>query len=160
MRSVYVSSRLTEIDTAISKAKAVGNTIADLEIQAFFARYIVVFASGIYEDCIEHLFTEFARKYGNAGIALFFSKMLDSHFRNPDYSSLKGLLRQVNPDYGEELENKLKESSGSRDALESVVTNKNAVAHGKPATATLGDVEKFHQQILPIFAAIEDILAI
>ena len=108
MRSTYVLSRFTEIDSAIDKAKSVANSIGDLEVHAFFARYIVVFASGIYEDCIEHLFTEFAKKYGNAGIALFFSKMLDSHFRNPDYGSLKGLLRQVNPDYGDELETKFR----------------------------------------------------
>ena len=55
---------------------------------------------------------------------------------------------------------KLGMSPGSKDAIESVVNDKNAVAHGKPATATLRDVEKFHQQIVPIFDAIEDILAI
>lgn len=160
MRTSYVLSRFTEIDGAINKAKAVADSIGDLEVQAFFARYIVVFASGIYEDCIEHLFTEFAKKYGNQGIALFFSKMLESHFRNPDYNNIKGLLRQINPDYGDELDNKLGESPGSKDAIESVVNNKNAVAHGKPATATLRDVDKYHQQIVPIFEAIEDILDI
>ncbi len=160
MRSPHVSLRLNEIDDAINKANVVAGSVGDPEIQAYFARYIVVFASGVYEDCVEHLFTEFAQKYGNAGIASFFSNMLDSHFRNPDFGSLKGLLKQVNPNYGIELENRLTATPGSRDALDSMVNNKNAVAHGKPATATLGDVKIFHQQILPIFDAVEEILGI
>lgn len=160
MRSLHVSSRLSEIDVAINKANEVASSARDPEIQAYFARSIVIFASGVYEDCIEYLFIEFAQKYGNLGIASFFTNMLDSHFRNPAFGSLKGLLRRINPEYGNELENRLKATPGSSDALDSMVNNKNAVAHGKPATATLGDVEKFHHQILPIFDAVEEILDI
>jgi RiboL-PSP-HEPN len=151
---------LSEIDSAISKAKVVAGSINDPEVHAFFARYIVVFASGIYEDCIEHLFTEFAKKYGNAEIAFFMSKMLHLHFRNPEYGAMKGWLKHINSDYGDELDQKLISTVGCKDALDSVVTNKNEVAHGKSCSATLGDVEKYHQRVLPIFDAVEDILAI
>ena|SRR6266542_3034044 len=160
MRSPYVVSRFGEIDSAISKAKALASTIADLEVHAFFARYIVVFASGVYEDCIEYLFTEFAKKYGNAEIAFFMSKMLHFHFRNPEYGALKGWLKYINSDYGDELDRQLAGTVGCKDALDSMVNNKNEVAHGKNCLATLGDVEKFHQRVLPIFDAVEDLLAI
>lgn len=160
MRSAYVSSRITEIDSAIDKAKAVVLGAADPEVQAFFARYIAVFSSGVYEDCIEHLFTEFARKYGNSDIVFFMSKMLHSHFRNPDYGKVKEWLKHINPDYGPELDKRLASSVGCRDAIDSMVNNKNDVAHGKSCTATLGDVEKFYCCISPLFDAIEEILGL
>ena len=160
MKSAYVISRIAEITNAINKANQVAQNVGDLEIQAFFARYIVVFASGIYEDCIENLFVEFAKKNGNSNIVLFFSKMLDSYFRNPEYGTLKGLLKYLDTNYGDQLDQKLKTSLGSQEALYSIVTNKNAVAHGKPCTATLGDVESFHKKIIPVFDALEDILGL
>lgn len=160
MRSPYVISRFGEIDSAINKAKGLAGTVSDAEVHAFLARYIVVFASGIYEDCIEHLFTEFAKKYGNAEIGFFMSKMLHFHFRNPEYGALKGWLKYINSDYGDELDRKLTGTLGCKDALDSVVNNKNDVAHGRSCSATLGDVEMYHQRVLPIFDAVEDILAI
>ena len=158
MRSSYVTSRLGEIDNAITKAKSTGSSSSDPEVQAFFARYIVVFASGVYEDCIEHLFTEFAKKNGNAEIAYFMSKILHLHFRNPDYGKLREWLKYINPDYGEKLDRQLTGIVGCRLALESIVNNKNDVAHGKACLATLSDVENYHQKVPPIFDAIEQIL--
>jgi hypothetical protein len=160
MRSQHVTSRLAEIAGAISKANYVAQASGDPEVQAFFARYIVVFAAGIYEDCIEHLFVEFAKKNGNSNIALFFSKMLDAHFRNPHYNNLKGFLNCLNPNYGDQLDQMLVGTPGSKEALTSVITNKNEVAHGKPCTATLRDAEEYHTKALSVFDALENILGL
>lgn len=160
MRLEYVRLRLAEIEATFDKIKTGSVGVSDSEIQSFLSRYVVVFSSGVYEDCFEHLLVEFSKKGGNLGITSFFLKMLADHFRNPEYSNLKGWLNFINPDYGKELDKRLETSPGSKEALGSIVANKNAVAHGQSCSATLNDIEKFHQQVLPIFNAIEDILEI
>ena len=78
MKSPYVTSRLSRLIAQSLRQRSLLVVSATRKSRAFFAGYIVVFASGIYEDCIEHLFTEFAKKYGNTDIAFFMSKMLIS----------------------------------------------------------------------------------
>ncbi len=160
MKSAYIRSRLDEIEGAISKAESVAGRELDPEIQSFFARYIVVAASGVYEDCIERLFSDFARLFGDPKVTTFFSNVLDAHFRNPKYDELKKWLNYLDPSFGTQLDSSLGGSLRSNEALNSIVANKNQVAHGSPCTATLGDVKNYHKRIVPIFDAMENMLGL
>ncbi|MCD6472804.1 hypothetical protein J7K55_06775 [Candidatus Aerophobetes bacterium] len=46
----------------------------------------------------------------------------------------------------------------SIDGLNSIVNNKNNIAHGKVSNATVGDIMGYHQNALKIFEVLEKIL--
>ena len=155
MRIAYLIARFGEIDTAVQKAKVW--SAADMEMQAVMAAYLVVFIAGCYEDCVEYLVVERAGKHGDVEVQNFIRASVDATFRNPRFDTIKNLIAYYSDAYKKELENRVDERS--RAAIASIMNNKNLVSHGKRTAVTLGDVETFHAGSIPIFEALEDILA-
>jgi hypothetical protein len=155
VKSIYVSTRLAEIDTAINKAKGAGT---DAEIAAFLARYLAVFACGAYEDCIEHLFIEKAKKAGDEEMVSYITSSVHLSFRNPDFATIKEHIKRFDSNHGESLRKLL--ADDAIQAINSIKTNKDLVAHGQPCSATLNDIEDYHKRAVPVFDAIEGVLGL
>ena len=154
LRNQFVSQRLAEIDTAISASTKVDS---DPVIQSYLARFLVVYASGIYEACVEHLVTCRAGKTGDLELESHVRETISHVFRNPDFGKIKDLLATFNPKHRETLgaiDEKIK------NAVTSINNNKNLVAHGSPCSATVGDVLQYHSYGKEIFPIIENLLGL
>lgn len=154
MSSQYIQDKFKSISEALNKVKVASTS--DPELASMLSSYIVVFISGIYEDCIEYLFIQRAAKTNDKDIENLVKNLINKQFRNPQYSKIVELLKALNPTYVAGLESKIKVSN--KDGINSIVGNKNFVAHGKYCNATINDVFDYHNRAIKIFDELEKIL--
>lgn len=142
-----------------SVGKASGWAAGDPELSAYLAGYLVVLISGVYEDCIEHLVNRRASKSSDSQLTSYVDRRTAQTFRNPDSGNVVGLLGEFSVAYREQF--RVTVDSESRVALDSIVNNKNWLAHGetRKLQVTVADVEDYFARSVPVLEALEDILA-
>lgn len=154
MKCQYVIDKFKIIDEAINKAKNV--SLNDPELSSMLSSYLVVFISGIYEDIIEYLFTQRAGKNNDKEIENFVKILIDKQFRNPKYDNIKELIKALDPKYQSILQSKI--DTKNKEGINSIVHNKNNVAHGKISNATINDIAIYNNNAIKIFEELENIL--
>ena len=155
MKCQYVIDKFDLIDLDLN---AVKTSTVDPKLESMLSSYLVVSISGVYEDCVEHLFVERVGKSNDQELRNFMKVLMHRSFRNPEYSNIKGWIKYLDSSYGKTLDSKVNQSDII--GLNGIVTNKNLVAHGDVSNATLNDVINFHDGAKKIFEALEDILKI
>jgi hypothetical protein len=157
-------ARFADIESVISQGQSIlthviaasSTKTADLPTQQYLGGHAAVAISGIYEECVELMFTIRARKTGDKGIENFVSDVMHNGFRNPDSGKIIDFVKRLDPALIPALRKKI--SLAETSALDSIVTGKNAIAHGKPSTLTFADVVAFHRRATPIFDHLEQLV--
>lgn len=150
--------------TAFSLLNSIDQTIVDIDSLAgsnpladsYYAKFLVVYICGIYEETVETILVEFiARNTSRVEIATYFGKNLARYFRNPDFTKLEKLVETFgNTLWLREIKNI---SISSERALNSIVGNKNALAHGQLATITLSEVKQYYHDSRQIIEKIDEL---
>lgn len=153
MRSQYLKDKFGIIRDNFKKAKSISKS--DPKIASMMSSYLVVFISGIYEDCIEHLFIERAGKNKDIEIKNLVKVLIDQQFRNPNYKNIKKLVGALDPKYDGILRKEIVDKNIN--GIDSIVNNKNKIAHGESSNATLNDIITYHKDALKIFGELEKI---
>jgi hypothetical protein len=154
MNSQSASQLLSTIDqTKIDIAKVSG---ADATVDAYLAKFLVVYICGIYEEAIEQIIIDFSKKNSTRQeIIEFMAGSLDRYFRNPDFAKVCDLIGLFgNKSWKENL--KLLVSEGR--ALDSIVSNKNALAHGQTVTITLTQVLDYYDESRKVVERIDSLM--
>ena len=154
MKSQYLKDKFESIRDNIEKAENVSKS--NPEIASMMSSYLVVFISGIYEDCVEYLFIQRAGKNNDKEIESLVKTFIERQFRNPEYERIKELLGALDHKYKTEFRSKL--DIKNIEGINSIVTNKNSVAHGEVSNATLNDINTYHNNAIKIFEELENIL--
>jgi len=157
VKDPYLEERFAGVEQSLQKTSAWG--AKDPELSAYLAGYLVVLISGVYEDCIEHLVHTRASKSKDSQLMSYVDNRTDRTFRNPDTSSVVGLLGEFSKTYKERFNATV--DPDSRVALDSIVNNKNWLAHGETSKlqVTVADVRGYFQRSARVLEALEDILA-
>lgn len=153
MKCPYLKDKFKSIDEALNKARNVSTN--DPELSSMLSFYLVVFISGIYEDIVEYLFCQRAGRNNDKEIESLVKALIAKQFRNPDFDKIKDLVKALGSKYDTTLS---KIDTKSRVGINSIVSNKNKVAHGEVSNATLNDIFIFHNNALKIFEHLESIL--
>lgn len=154
IKSEYLKNKFALIKENIKIAE----NVKDPKLASMLSGYLVVSISGIYEDCIEYLFIQRAGENNDKGIQNLVRTLIDQHFRNPNYENIKKLVGALGCKQKKVIQNMAKTNKKSIDGLNSIVTNKNNIAHGEASNATLKDIKGYHQDTLKIFEVLESIL--
>lgn len=154
MKCQYLQDKFKLVDNNLNKAKKA--SVNDMQLASMLSSYLVVLISGIYEDCVEHLIVQRAAKSNDKELENLIKMLIDRQFRNPLYKKIKEIINALDPSYKSKLDSKI--DTRSREAINSIVRNKNNVAHGKTSNATLNDIADYHKRALKIFDALENIL--
>lgn len=155
MKCQYVEDRFIALEHNLDKAKEVAHV--DPELASMLSSYLVVIISGIYEDCIEYLFTERAGKSKDEEIKSLVKHFFKTYFRNPEYGRIKDFVKVLNPEHAKRMDSEIDEKS--RVGMKSIYDNRIQVAHyGNPANATINDVSDFHAGSRKVFDFLEKIL--
>ncbi len=154
----YLKKRCGEIEHLISEALAWSSTNEKLGAQ--LAAYISVLITGVIEDCVEYLFTQRVLKITDKEVEHYVLKVISERFRNPTYSSITGLLKEFSSDYQDIFKAKISHDGKEATALESVVDNKNSLAHigTIKLQMTISEINDYYQRIIPILETVETIL--
>ena len=157
-KNPYIIGRCDEIDRLIADALKWSDT--DPKLGAHLAAYISVLIVGIFEDCIENLVAVRVKKANDPEIHNYITRIIDQRFRNPDYQKISTMLFDFSDEYRASFKSKITPNGKEADSLQSLVDNKNALAHTGIAslTLTIGDVQSYYQHSMIILQELEQIL--
>ncbi|MBM3942192.1 MAG: hypothetical protein FJ316_04585 [SAR202 cluster bacterium] len=154
--SPYLAQRCGEIDSAIAEAEqwAAGND----KLGAYLAGYLTVVICGVVEDCVEHLIGNRAGRAQDQELQAFVHKTIHERFRNPDYNLISTTLGAFSSEYSRAFNQRIRPDE--RDALDSMVANKNNLAHvgARKQQSTIIDVREYYQRVKQILTVLESIL--
>jgi len=153
IKSEYLKEKFDSIQRNIKIAEEVN----DQKLASMLSSYLVVSISGIYEDCIEYLFIQRSGKNNDKEIQHLVETLIDLHFRNPNYENIKKMVKALDSKHGTILQEKIADKNIK--GINSIVTNKNNVAHGKVSNATIRDIKDYHKNALKIFKVLEEIFS-
>jgi len=135
---------------------AQSNSRVSPQLDSYLAQFLSVKLCGLYEESIEQMVRDRAQRTGDAAIAAYVSWAADKLFKNPDYSTIKGMIGTLDSQKAKQLDTRF--TSDKQLALNSIVTNRHSVAHGKPANVTMRDVVGFFRKSRHIVPVLEDLL--
>jgi len=153
IKSEYLKEKFDSIQRNIKIAEEVN----DQKLASMLSSYLVVSISGTYEDCIEYLFIQRSGKNNDKEIQNFVKTLIDLHFRNPNYENIKKMVKALDSKYETILRDKIADKN--IEGINSIVINKNNVAHGKVSNATIRDIKNYHKNALKIFKVLEEIFS-
>jgi hypothetical protein len=128
----------------------------DEYLSSHIAKYLTVTISGIFEEMVKKGIEEYLintnickeiKNYVNTNVGI--------NFRNPNTPNLKGLLRNFSSEWAEKI--KLVENE-STEALDSIVNNKNLIAHGVNCTITYEEIKNYFFRSKSVFNELARIL--
>jgi len=124
----------------------------NLELQSQWARYLCVLVSGFLETSICSIYGEFARRTASPYVANFVKCELGS-FQNPKMGKILELTRAFNPQWANQLE--AATEGELKDAVDSVVANKNQIAHGRDVGITYARIKGYYEDVIQVVNLIE-----
>lgn len=122
------------------------------ELQSQWARYLCVLVSGFLEISICAIYGEFARRTASPYVANFVKYELGS-FQNPKMGKILDLTRAFNPQWANQLE--AATEGELKDAVDSVVANKNQIAHGRDVGITYARIKGYYEDVIQVVNLIE-----
>jgi len=151
MRNHEVIRYQTRLDSLFEKVK----NIQDFELQAEWAKYLCVLVSGYLETAIRAIYSEYARNKANKNVANFVSSRL-SGFQNPNVDMILQRARAFSPIWADELESVLNTRDELKNSVNSIVTNRNHIAHGENVGITYTTIYKYYQNAIKVMEMIEN----
>lgn len=125
------------IDAAFERASQVADRP---EIQADLARFLVVLTSGFLEKAISHTYSVYASGAGSTQLVRYAHRRLET-FQNPNAEKILQLAGDFDSEWREALEDYLGDQR--KDHIDSVVANRNQIAHGANVGVTYGRAEEY-----------------
>jgi hypothetical protein len=124
----------------------------NIELQSQWARYLCILVSGFLETSVCAIYGEFARKAASPYVANFVKCELDS-FQNPKMGKILELTRAFNPLWADELETATE--GELRDAVDSIVANRNQIAHGRDVGITYTRIKNYYEGAIKVVDLVE-----
>src|SRR5438552_3829877 len=114
------------IDSLESKAKTVPVS-SDMELQAQLARFLCVLSSGLIEQALIVILDDHAKRKSQNRIAQYVSYQL-SRIQNAKFEDILVTVGRFDPEWRDYIEENT--SSEVKDAIDSLVNNRNQISHG------------------------------
>ena len=133
----------------------------DEQLKSHVAKYLTVLISGMYEDMIKKIidqliFNEMFVENTPQFFKKFISDKVNKSFRNPDQSNTKGLLNSINKEWTKTLNQII--DTKSWDALDSIVRQKNLIAHGNDSAITFNEIKIYYDNSIGIIKELDRLI--
>jgi hypothetical protein len=132
---------VTQAKQRLDAVFKVGQSLDDLDAQAHFARYLCVLTSGFIETSVRAIFASYARLQSGPAVQNFVECEL-TFFQNPKMEKILELARAFKPEWEDALR---RETDGQlKDAVDSIVANRNRIAHGESVGLSLAVINRYY----------------
>lgn len=133
----------------------------DEQLKSHIAKYLTVLISGMYEDMIKRIINQLISNemfVENTPQFLknFVLDKVDKSFRNPDQGNTKGFLKSFNKEWPKNLNQII--DTKCWDALDSIVRQKNLIAHGNDSTITFDDIKEYYGNSIGIIKELDRLI--
>lgn len=130
------------------------STHGDLELQGHWGKYLCVLVSGFLENAISAVYTDFVSQAASAHVIQYTQKNLDK-IQNPKSYRFVAVAYQFKKDWGEELEKHFEDNPENKQAIDSIMTNRHLVAHGKTTSISVHRVRDYLEKSIKVIEFIE-----
>jgi hypothetical protein len=137
------------LDSIFALAKKQGH---DEEALAHWASYLCVLTSGFIEVSLRATLNEYATARSHADVANYVEGRLEG-ITNLNEERVYQLLNSFQPRWATTF--RQKRSDPQKDALDSVVANRNLIAHGRSVGLTLVRMNDYYNEIVAVLHLIE-----
>jgi hypothetical protein len=128
----------------------------ELAIQAEFARYLCVRVSGLFDASVGHILAKHIGHAANRKTVQRFAVLKLGNVTNLNARRLLKLFSEFDDQWRRDLEVFLDQRR--KDALDSLVANRNNIAHGRPTTVTFSRVTEFHSRVTEVIDFIDNLV--
>lgn len=139
-----IEKELTQIKTKLDSVFKLVENIDDDELKSHYSRYLCILVSGYIENYLKALLKDYSKKCSSPSIQNYISSQFQN-ITNLKDSKLQDILGSFSTDWKQRYLDLL--TTEQKDAVDSVVTNRNHIAHGKSVGITLGRINDYYKDI-------------
>lgn len=126
----------------------------DPELQSHWAKYLCILVSGFLETSVREIYSQYAKNKAAPFVANYVEGQL-SGFQNPKMEKILQLTRSFSPQWESDLR---KATEGElKDAVDSIVENRNKIAHGESVGITYVRIHRYYQSAIKVIELIENL---
>lgn len=151
MRNPELIRQLQRLKGLIGRTTAA--SAGDLEIQAHWAKYLCVLAAGFLENAISEIYADFVRNSASEPVANYTCRVL-VQIQNPKTSKFIETARLFKESWAEALEIFVAQD-GRSDAINSIMSNRHLIAHGKDSGITIVRLREWLEKSVEVIDFIE-----
>lgn len=126
----------------------------DAELLADLARYLCVLVSGFLEQALIEILLEHTRAQASPSIQKYVGTKLQ-RFTTANAQNVKDLVGSFDPDWYRDLDKYL--VAEHKDAVDSVVNIRHAVAHGRFVGVTIASARRYYERVKEVVDHIADL---
>lgn len=134
-----VTSQIQRIDHLSGELRRASDD-AELILQTVFANHLVLAASGLVEQTVVSVLGEYGVRNGNRQLSRYLEKMVGRQ-NSLNCEKIEKLLVHFDKDWWPEI--KLRTTAEDREAVDSLKTLRDQIAHGKPNGTGLNTVSNY-----------------
>jgi hypothetical protein len=153
MRNKELSRQLQRIEGLINKTREMTNN--SIELQMHWGRYLCILVAGFLENAISEIYIDFVNKRANSQVSKFTRSSLEN-ISNPKAERFKQTAMAFDEEWGKELEKFFQERTEVKDAIDSIMNNRNQIAHGKNSSISVVQIQKYLNESVKAVEFIEN----
>jgi hypothetical protein len=139
----------------VNRVIELAREVEPFEAKSDLACFACVLTSGMIEVACRHYLGRYAERRASPEIVNYIQKKL-YRFQNPRTEEIDALLRGFTSTIADDFSAAI--GNEGKDAIDSVVNNKNQLAHGKGAGLGLDTMERYLKDVLKAIDSLRDIL--
>ena len=152
MRNQEIARQIQRFDSLYRKASDACNE--NLDLQSHWARYLCIMLSGLIENSIKEIYSDYITKNAAKAVADYSISYL-STVSNPKTEKILSIVGTFKKEWQQQLEIYVSDE-GRKDAIDSIMANRNLIAHGKDVGITLARLNQFFKRTIEVLEQIEN----
>lgn len=129
---------------------------SDIELRSHWARYLCVLCAGFLENALKEVLTTYASKKAHPHVANFVGRAL-SGILSPRAHTFVETLEKFDRTLASQLEGFIS-MNGRADAINSIVGNRHAIAHGSTSSITIVQLRGYMSKALEVVEHLEELV--
>jgi len=125
----------------------------DEEVLAHWAKYLCVLTSGFVENSLRLILKEYAAKHADESVSRFVSTRIEG-LTNLNDDKISQLLGSFSPTWRDAFH--ATRSTEQKDAIDSVLANRNLIAHGRSVGLTLARMKYYYGDVSKVVKIIDE----
>jgi hypothetical protein len=124
----------------------------DPELIAHWTRYLCVLLSGMIEVCVQEYFSDYALVRSERRVYSYVETQLH-HLQNPKMEKIVSVAAMFDAVWAERL--RAQTDGELKDAIDSVVANRNLIAHGESVGLSFDRLQEYHRRVCRVLDIVQ-----
>ena len=150
-----IHAERSKVDRIIKIGKPLSGS--DLELLGHWGKYACIACSGYVEYALRFSLQSHIKRKAAPEILCYMNKSLDG-IQNPKAEKFVKTLYLFSNNWGAQVEIFFQNNAESKSAIDSLMANRHLIAHGRPCSVSLGQVEGYFSQVNLAIDFVESLL--